>query len=325
MRPIEQLPLSGGNDENKSDGGETYERKGAFRLKRDTGIHEFRFPKSTSQPEPLWRAGDAFSGDEGRPDFVFSMNGKHKQKRPRSLPGIGKLQLEKASEKATQEGTSGTQNHRSKVQHLTQCDMKHRRGAAKDVWPTVNNFSEELGVRKRNPIVPDTEKIIPSTVLPKPTLSPRVKESYSYVPPSSQKRKHSHFENFGKRFQRSISRSVEEDLVCRGAQIHTAQLELGDGTEEYEDEGEDEEFEMEDQDEVIPATRYDGGDHEDGEGKSSNHEDAPSASQSRESTPRDSATANHEHRPPEAEQYLDNIWAAGDVGRQALMFSQALS
>ncbi|KAI1775041.1 hypothetical protein F4818DRAFT_417601 [Hypoxylon cercidicola] len=316
---LAQLPLSGDVKHHHSEDEATYEKKGVFRLKKNTGNFEFRFPKSLSQPEPLWRAGDGFSSDEAKPDFTFSMTGTHKQKRPRPLPGIGKLQLE--SEKMTREDAFGRHAKRSKTQHLTQYDVVHSRSEAKDIWPTAENFAEELVVRMRNPTVPDNEVIIPSTVLPKPTPVPQPRERLEYVPSSLRKRNHSEFENFGRRLQTHLLASTG-DLESQGTHIN--QPDIGDDEEYEEYDGEETEGEYTiEEDESVSIT---GGSESDDEEHRNHGEKVASASYSPEYSPEDSTTSGLEDvKSEETESHLDDIWTAGDLARQYLQFSQALS
>ncbi|XXG98234.1 hypothetical protein Hte_004557 [Hypoxylon texense] len=315
---LAQLPLSGDVETHNSDGEATYEKKGAFRLKRNPANLEFRFPKSLSQPEPLWRAGDGFSSDEAKPNFIFSMTGAHKQKRPRPLPGIGKLQLE--AEKMAKEDTSGRHAKRSKTRHLTEYDMERRRGAAKDIWPTVENFAEELVVRTRNPIVPDHENIIPSTISPEPTPVPQPRPLLEYVPPSSRKRKHSEFENFGRRLQAHGSMFADSPEP-RGAHIN--QLDIGND-EEYDDEEKEEEYGME-EDEPVSETRY-GGDDDEDEEYSSYDESVHGTACSQEPSSEDSAASGLEDASSEeAESYPADTQTADDSAQHGLRLIQALS
>ncbi|KAI0387997.1 hypothetical protein F5Y04DRAFT_286909 [Hypomontagnella monticulosa] len=195
------LPLSLEVESHDNDGKAVYEQKGAFRLKKNEGNRQFRFPKSLSQPEPLWRAGDGFSVDEARPGFVFLMTGAHGRGRSRSVPGIGKLPLE--SENVSGENLRALGTTCPKVQRLSQYDTKRRRGAAKDVWPTRDNFSEEIPSRKRDPTILENQKVIPSTIPPPSLFVPasRAKETFDYKPPAAKTRQHSDFENFGKRLR----------------------------------------------------------------------------------------------------------------------------
>ncbi|KAI1208385.1 uncharacterized protein F4807DRAFT_468643 [Annulohypoxylon truncatum] len=195
---VPPLLLPEGVEDDKDDE-KTYERKGVFKLKRDKGPNKFRFPKPHSHPEPLWRAGDGFSVNEARPNFAFSMTGTHKQMKPKSTPGVGELQLETYDGNEEDPHRSGVD--RLKNQRLLRYEMKHRRGVVKDVWPTIDNFSEELEVRKRNPTVPANEKIIPSTLRPQPTPVPQARETLVYNSisiPMPRKRRSSDFENFGR-------------------------------------------------------------------------------------------------------------------------------
>ncbi|KAI0098109.1 hypothetical protein F4776DRAFT_676691 [Hypoxylon sp. NC0597] len=279
------LPLSGNADNKDGNGNIAYERRGSFRLKKSKIADEFRFPKSPGQPEPIWRAGDGFSSDEAKPDFMFLVTSTHKQRRPGPLPSIGKLQLE--VEDSSKEDLRGLGISQPKVQRLSQYQMKHRRGAVKDVWPNRENFSEELEVRKRNPTVPENGKIIPSTIPPQPTPKPRAREMFMYSPATSRVRKHSDFEHFGQRLQKSGEQSTTDDTETRAARIfHIGQPEPGTGEEcEYE-----EEYETGEEYELVPSTDYNE-ESDEGEYYTTSHEDTPSASRSREASTHNSTTS----------------------------------
>lgn len=224
-----------------SNGQVVYERKGAFRLKKNEGNQEFRFPKSLSQPEPLWRPGDGFSADEARPEFVSLMKGAHGQRRSRSVPGIGRLQLE--SEKANGENLRGLVTASSKVQSSAQCEARRRRSAAKDIWPTRDNFSEEIPSRKQQPMTAPNQKIISSTI-PPPTLfipASQARETFKYNPPATKTRQHSDFESFGRRLRDGSTSWPINGVEFQGLASHylvesepRADAEYGGGEEDDE-------------------------------------------------------------------------------------------
>ncbi|KAI1386678.1 uncharacterized protein F4822DRAFT_444992 [Hypoxylon trugodes] len=307
---IQQLSLSSTAEHNNEE--IAYERKGAFRLKKNKRVGQFRFPKSKSQPEPLWRAGDGFTGDEARPDFVFPMARLNKQ-RSRSLPGVGKLQLETENESTLE--PSGLRSDRPKATNLSQLEMKRRRGPPKDVWPTRDNFTEELAVRKRNPTVPEGETIIPSTVPFRPAPSPHVRETYSYNRPSTLKRKHSDFENFGQRLRNGDKLGSMIDIQSRPQQVHhMGYYEPADGGE-HED-GERDEAE---EDEIVPCSVYSGELSMDEE-TSTGYRESSGASPDRQSSTDESAmpAAGSERELQEAKSYSDGIGAAGEIAREVL-------
>ncbi|KAI0889230.1 uncharacterized protein GGS22DRAFT_184805 [Annulohypoxylon maeteangense] len=326
-----QLSLSGGvENDDKDNEEETYERKGAFWLKRDRGPDEFRFPKSHGHPEPLWRAGDGFSVDEARPDFTFLMTGQHKQRKPRPTSSIGELQIEPRNENEEDLRRSGVS--RRKKQRLSHSEVKYRRGAVKDVWPTIENFSEELEVRKRNPDVPPNEKIIPSTIQPQPTPVPRAKDTFEYKPPPmTRKRRASDFENFGRRLGNGdtmSNKSIAENQIDPAHHDMQSEPE-GDGTSS--DEAVEEEFEVEEDEEdyenELPTSdcgEIDGN----GEHDLSDEEDASSSASTEVSSTGSSAISaldDKGHEPRELGQYFDDFSAAGDISREFLEFSQAFS
>ncbi|KAI1759656.1 hypothetical protein GGR53DRAFT_512887 [Hypoxylon sp. FL1150] len=316
---VGQLPLSGEVEHSKSDEEARYEVKGAFRLKRK---FEFRFPKPLSQPEPLWHPGDGFSSDEAKPNFIFSMTGTHKQKRPRPLPGVGKLQVE--PENIAKEDDRGREPNRSRVQYLTQYSLKSSHSTAKEIWPTVHNFSEELVMRTRSPAALATEVIIRSTISPEPTPVPRLREEFGYIPPSSRKRKHSDFENFGRRVR---DRVVTPFGNPESQSSYISQSENG---HDEEDEGEEMKVEYAPEEiEVIPAMRYDESGNE--EEESSQCEEVPAIASSQERSyegshqgrAEGSTTSGREDAKPEGTEWDPNRipWAAGEVARHMLQFA----
>ncbi|KAI1379541.1 hypothetical protein F4677DRAFT_336033 [Hypoxylon crocopeplum] len=323
---VAQLPLSGNVE---SDEQATYERKGAFRLKSKESKDEFRFPTPKSQPEPLWHAGDGFSGDEAKPGFIFSMTGTHKPTKPQSLPGIGKLQLESAEASKDDPRGSGTSNPKPKSSF--QYAIKRRRGVAKDVWPTRKNFAEELQMRQRNPTAPDPEKVISSTVPLPSTPEPQAREALKYIQSSQRERKPLDFESFGQRLLLGELSCVEDKEL-----LNTDPSELGDYEEyEYERlEGEEdeglEEGDYEEEEDDEPGTAV--SDRENGYTEeyivSYDGKPSPSLGQSRGPSPGGSALStleDEEPKPQEAKQGYNDIWAMGDVARQVLLSSQALT
>ncbi|KAI2621265.1 hypothetical protein GGR54DRAFT_639395 [Hypoxylon sp. NC1633] len=331
---IAQLSLSGDDGERNGKCGKVrYEQKGAFRLKKDKREDKFRFPKPCSQPEPLWRAGDGFSSDEARPDFVFNMAGTHKQKKARLLPGIGKLELE--SEDVSKKAPRQSGTIRSKVQRSSQYETQHRRSVAKDVWPTRENFAEELEVRKQDSTVPVSQKRIDSIIMPQATPEPRARETFEYKPPTGRKRMHSDFENFGQHLQNN------EFSFKGGTKEHSADADCTDESGQA-DGGEFEEAilvcEPEEDEILVYETDKDENeptvlaaferDSSNCEGHATTDEKSTSVIQSRELISRDSAISIHEDEELESQEvrpYTDDIWAAGEVGTQIVMSYQAFS
>ncbi|KAI1102218.1 hypothetical protein F4804DRAFT_353942 [Jackrogersella minutella] len=233
---VARLPLPGSvEDINKK---AVYERKGAFRLRRDKEADEFLFPKTRNRFAPQWRVGDGFSDDEARPNFMSFMAGTHKLRRFQPTPGIGKLQLE--SEDVSKEDLRGREILCSEMQRL----YRHRRSAAKDVWPTMDNFAEEIVVPRRNPAMSKTEAIIPSTVLPQPTPVIGIRETFKYSPPTTRKRKHSDFESFGQRVRRDDLSGITGELELQSARNSSIEQSESGHDEEYEveEEGDKEEI-----------------------------------------------------------------------------------
>ncbi|KAI0841269.1 hypothetical protein F5Y06DRAFT_308158 [Hypoxylon sp. FL0890] len=304
------LPLAGNSEQNENDGNLEYERKGAFRLKkRSERADEFRFPKPLSQPEPVWRAGDGFSSDEAKPDFMFLVTSTHKQRTPGSLPGIGKLELQ--VENADKENLHGSGVSKPKVQRPSKYEMKRHRGRVKDVWPTRGNFSEELEAQKQNTAVPENRKIIPSTVPPQLIPEPGARETFKYNPLPLRARNRSDFEHFGQHRRESDDPSTTSVAQPRTMQLfHIGQPEPGGGEEfEYE-----EEYETGDDNETVPATNYDEAPGE-GEEHTTGREDTPGVCRSRESSANDSAISvpkGEKSGLQIAEQFLSDILTQGE-------------
>ncbi|KAI0185785.1 hypothetical protein EV127DRAFT_484811 [Xylaria flabelliformis] len=170
----------------------SYITKGVFRLYNHRGIEQFRFPKSRSQPEPSWRAGDGFSDDEATPDFAFLMTGKHKRKRSRSLSAFGQLSIQAEDDvAATSNQSCLKKSHRSrgKVPSTT----------VREVWPTRENFAESTINRKPRNITAESHGLTSPLNSERTTVS---KSDMKQIVPL--KRMASGFENLGKgkrRFQ----------------------------------------------------------------------------------------------------------------------------
>ncbi|KAI1081653.1 hypothetical protein F5B20DRAFT_588241 [Whalleya microplaca] len=234
--PSTGLPQHGDENSGGSQKPIAYETKGAYRLQKNRGIEKFLVPKPLAPQKPTWRAGDGFSGDEARPDFMFLMTGKHKRRRSRSPPGMNKLELEK--EAGSMGNLRGSGTIRPKLDRFTRVQMKHLRGEAKDTWPTIDNFSDDSAVRARNPAVPASQIIIPSTIPPQPTPIPIARELLNPVR-SSPKGARLNFEDFGQQVRRIMS-SSQEDRVPRDAPTHFRGPEPRDeGEEEYSMEEDD--------------------------------------------------------------------------------------
>ncbi|KAI0010026.1 hypothetical protein F4779DRAFT_617058 [Xylariaceae sp. FL0662B] len=279
-----QLPLSGDENSGGSDKQTAYEIQGAFRLQKNKGTEGFSFPKPLAYSEPIWRAGDGFSGDEARPGFMFLMTGTHKRRRSRSPPGMGRLDLEKESESRSNLG--GSVMVRPKIERFTQTQMKHRRGEIKDIWPTVDNFSDASIVRARNPTVPASQEIIPSTIPPQPTPIPRARDAPD-PSVSSRKGGRLNFEDFGRRLRRIMS-SSQGDNVPGHPPTDLRGAGLTDDSEVEDEAAKGVECSIE-EDELVAATYYshdDDGeeDQDDEEGCDGCSDSMPNTSLGRESS-----------------------------------------
>ncbi|KAI0100905.1 hypothetical protein GGR51DRAFT_575207 [Nemania sp. FL0031] len=198
MTPTGQAEyLASSNADGFIDGALPYIRRGVYRLSKPREPKEFRFPKSKSQPELFWKAGDGFSDDELLPDFVLLMAGKNKRKRSRSLSTLGQLSVE-AGNDANSNRTEVTISQASQAYGLRQ---KTHHVPVQEVWPTRENFTENSVAKK--PKAKDhrsTQSSFPAS--PKPSLMSR-KDMVEVIP---RKRRPSDFENFGKCKRRSQSR-----------------------------------------------------------------------------------------------------------------------
>lgn len=211
-KPVE-VPTSGGkyhpsppNSHDTANSGSSYVTKGVFRLYNYQEPEGFRPLKSISQPEQTWRAGDGFSDDEATPDFVFLMTGKHKRKRSRSLSAFGQLSIEAGNVAENGKmGVTSSQPHR-----LRGLQRNVRRKTVKDLWPTRDNFSEDLVVQKPGAVAIKDGNIVQSTPLFSPTPMPS--STLEMKQAKLQKRRASDFENF-RRKRRSQSRRDDENSV----------------------------------------------------------------------------------------------------------------
>ncbi|RYP80416.1 hypothetical protein DL770_006221 [Monosporascus sp. CRB-9-2] len=129
---------------------------GTFLLKKDHNRDKFSSPRSSSQPEPIWRIGDGFSEDEKRLEPGFLIPGKHKKRRNRSLSRLGQLETESGAGKDTR--TTGL-----KFETVPEQQSKRRRGPPKDVWPTMENFADDTILRAADRTIPDSQSFIPET------------------------------------------------------------------------------------------------------------------------------------------------------------------
>ncbi|KAI8628307.1 hypothetical protein F5Y19DRAFT_476713 [Xylariaceae sp. FL1651] len=195
-----ECPLSSDTD-NSCDGDISYVAKGAKWLQKNRGPNEFRFPEYISQPEPTWRAGDGFSGDEARPHFTFLMTGKHKRKRSRSLSALGQLSVD--DEISIKNDAIVPNDSRLRQGPTNKLQIKSRSTEVKSTWPTRENFAESSvsKISRRN--IPDDRSVISSTEPFESAHAPVAKLELRQAIP--RKRQASDFENFGQRNRRPQS------------------------------------------------------------------------------------------------------------------------
>lgn len=172
-------------DDHVVDGSPTV-RKGAFRLHKYRRPDEFCFPKSRSQPEPIWRPGDGFSDEEARTPMML----KRKRKRSHSLTGLGQLPLESKS--------TGEDNIES-----TGLSQRKAREKPRELWPTRDNFLEIPILKKIRKDAVESSVAEPTTVPTTINQTTSKSRGKQVVP---RKRQISDFENFGRRRRKSQSR-----------------------------------------------------------------------------------------------------------------------
>ncbi|CAJ2513898.1 Uu.00g020170.m01.CDS01 [Anthostomella pinea] len=241
--------------------------------RKSRGREQFHLPVSNSQPEPVWRPGDGFSGDEAKPDFLFLMTGKRKRQRSRSLSSMGSLDFEA---EAPKKNAGASAIDRPRVQHLTEHRLKRRRGVVKDVWPTIENFTEDTISPVSEQTLLERQKIIRSTVTPEPTPISIPKPAIKIAP--SRRRYATDFENFGRDFNDFQGRSKDNVLQA----LDQVRLLRHESTVLEYDGGEDDEeysYASEDDHEMIPATKYGRESEHDNSGDPSEHDDSGDQSQ----------------------------------------------
>ncbi|KAI1807222.1 hypothetical protein F4811DRAFT_41636 [Daldinia bambusicola] len=276
---LPELPLLEQDEYIDSSGEVAYERKGVFWLKKDKERNAFRFPKPLSQPEPVWRPGDGFSEEEVKPSFFFFMTGVSKQKRIEANPGLGKLQLE--TETASRDEGCESRISCSNARHLVLAQNGTRilNSTTKDVWPTRENFAEELGPRHQRLITPGQGVVIPST------RTPPNKDMSLHKPLPMRKRKHSDFENFGRHLKENNNLHFSDNIGHRGSNMqHTNQPKPANGECEYEEECEGDLDNV-----IVPSICFANEIGEDRDALGTSYEDTLGPPHSRESSARDSA------------------------------------
>ncbi|KAI5921547.1 hypothetical protein F4810DRAFT_712373 [Camillea tinctor] len=191
--------LSVETSSSKADNSESpYVAKGTFLLHKSRPRDEFQFPKAKSQPDPVWQPGDGFSGDEARPDFIFSMTSNRKRKRSGSLSGMGKLQIE--AEKVDKNNSAGSPvPSRPRTENLIQRRAKYRSSGAKEIWPTLENFEDPSLSLTPKREEPGTQKKICQALSPSPSPILVPKLVSQHIP--LRNRGPLDFENFGRPLQ----------------------------------------------------------------------------------------------------------------------------
>ncbi|KAI1877120.1 uncharacterized protein JN550_001192 [Neoarthrinium moseri] len=156
MQQFDELLLTMRSNSNQQSHHHRHIQKGVFLIREDPELDKFKFPVHRSQAEIMWRPGDGFSGDEAVPGFVFCVTGKHKRG-PKYLPGMESLAL---GDHFGESGSIFASFKRRKVDIYSDFQRMKLRGAAKDVWPTYDDFVQselpERPKRKHPPAGPKT-------------------------------------------------------------------------------------------------------------------------------------------------------------------------
>ncbi|KAG4219147.1 hypothetical protein PC116_g32373 [Phytophthora cactorum] len=197
---------------------------------------------------------------------------------------MGKLQLE--SETGYKDDVGGSRISCSNSQHprLAQSETGRQRSIAKDVWPTKDNFAEELGPRHQRSIALKDQEVISSAILAPSTQPPQKKDTIFHQPLPIRVRKHSDFENFGRRLKGSNRLYFPDKVGHRSSRMQRIdKLKPSNGTHEDE-----EGYEADLEDAVTPLT-YSPNETGDDEEREATYEDTSRASRSRESSAKDSA------------------------------------
>ncbi|KAI1150657.1 hypothetical protein F4825DRAFT_452254 [Nemania diffusa] len=198
-----ECPSSTNPDDSVNDAS-LYVKRGVFRLSHYRGPETFRVPKSRSQTESTWHTGDGFSDDELETNIVLLMAGKQKRKRSGSLSAFGQLSVE-AGDVVDNNAARALSSRKHQLHGLR---GKMYRAGAKDVWPTRENFTENLKVQKpRDMAVEDhgiTQSTPPFNPISRSLSSQKIKQTIPL------KRRPSHFENFGRHKRRSHSHHTED-------------------------------------------------------------------------------------------------------------------
>ncbi|KAK8080128.1 hypothetical protein PG997_007946 [Apiospora hydei] len=211
--------------------------KGGFIIKTPS-TEQYKYPKASSQPEHIWRAGDGFSKEEAATDFLFYATGKHKRKRSSTLPRMGKLAT------GTDEAESPSvrqSNKRSRGIGIYE-NLELLRGEQKEAWPTKADFEDcTLPTRPKRDLRTtqhdQAEITIPATSRPQRERSADSRSTIKYVPRS--KKGALDFANF--RDLEIVKPTFLEDNLLSQIRIPRYDSESGEDEEEEEDEDEDDE------------------------------------------------------------------------------------
>ncbi|KAK8868891.1 hypothetical protein PGQ11_007469 [Apiospora arundinis] len=156
--------------------------KGGFVIKTPS-TEQYKYPTPSSQPEPVWRAGDGFSEDEAAPDFLFYITGTRKRRRPLTLPGMGQLPT---GMDETENPSIRPSNKRSRGIGVYE-NIDLLRGGQKEPWPTKTDFEDctfptrsKRGLRTHQDDYADV--IIPATFRPQREQSVASGSSIKYIP-----------------------------------------------------------------------------------------------------------------------------------------------
>ncbi|KAK7956616.1 uncharacterized protein PG986_005838 [Apiospora aurea] len=206
--------------------------KGGFIIKTPS-TEQYKYPKASSQPEPLWRAGDGFSKEEAATDFLFYATGKHKRKRSSTLPRMGKLAT---GTDETESPSVRQSSKRSRGIGIYE-NLELLRGEQKEAWPTKADFEDcTLPTRPKRDLRTtqhdQAEITIPATFRPQRERSADSRSTMKYVP--RPKKGALDFANF--RDLEIVKSTFPEDNLLSQIRIPRYDSESGDDGGEEEDE-----------------------------------------------------------------------------------------
>ncbi|KAK8105730.1 hypothetical protein PG999_009089 [Apiospora kogelbergensis] len=215
--------------------------KGGFVIKTPLA-EQYKFPKSSSQPGPVWRSGDGFSEDEADTDFLFYATGTRKRRRSRTLSRMGKLAI---GAEETESPSIRPSNKRSRGIGIYE-NIELLRGDQKEPWPNKTDFEDcILSTRpKKAPQQDHDDIIIPATFRSQRGQSEVSGSTIKYIP--GHKKGLLDFANFRK--SEVVKSTFPQDNLLSQIRIGRDESDSGDG---------DDAEEMPDEDDCEPSVDED--------------------------------------------------------------------